>query len=83
MEEYPLHIFVVVRVSVSMIMSFVPMVVAVAMMRMTEGYKPYDVNDKTKDTDDQKLIEPLQLVTFPEAFEAIEYDLYTDKPGFS
>jgi hypothetical protein len=52
MEEYPLHIFVVVRVSVSMIMSFVPMVVAVAMMRMTEGYKPYDVNDKTKDTDD-------------------------------
>jgi hypothetical protein len=49
----------------SMIVSFMPMVVSVAMMRMTEGYKTYDINDETEDADNQKLIKTLELVTFP------------------
>jgi hypothetical protein len=59
----------------SMVMTFMPMVVSMSMMRVTEGYKAYNVNNETKDTDNQKLIETLELVTFPEAFESIEDNL--------
>jgi hypothetical protein len=67
----------------SMIMSSVPVVVivSVAVMCVTEGYKAYDINDEPEDRDDQKLIEALEFMTFPESFKCIEYDLHTDEPG--
>ena len=56
MQKDTLHVFVVVRMSMSMIVSFVPVVMTMAVMCVAEGYKAEDVNDETKNTDNQKLV---------------------------
>jgi hypothetical protein len=56
MQKDTLHVFVVVRMSMSMIVSFVSVVMTMAVMRVAEGYKADDVNDETKDADYQKLV---------------------------
>lgn len=48
------------------------------MMSMSKSCKPNNVNHETKDTDDQELIQPVQLLALPQSFESIENDFYTD-----
>lgn len=40
----------------SMIVSFVSVVMTMAVMRVAKGYKADDINDETKDADNQKLV---------------------------
>ena len=77
MQEDALHVLVVVGVAMAMIV--VSVVVAVPMVCMAKGCKTHNVDEEAQDTDNQKFIQSLQLVTFPQALESIEYDLQTDK----
>jgi hypothetical protein len=53
---------------------------AVSVMCVSKGCEAYDVNEKAENTDNQELVQSLQFMTFPQALERIEDDLYTDKP---
>ena len=81
MQKDSLHVFVVVGMAMSMIMSLmsVIMIVSMAVVRMAKGYKAHDINDETKNADNQKLVEALEFVAFPEAFKGVEDDLQTNQ----
>lgn len=78
MQEDALHVLVVVRMAVSVIMSFMPMVVrvAVAVMRMSKCSQADDVHEKAEDADDEQFVQTLEFVALPQSLESIEDDLH-------
>lgn len=55
--------------------------VSMAMMSVAKRRQADDVDYKTQDTNDEKLIKPLQLMAFPKPLESIEDDLNANKSG--
>jgi hypothetical protein len=64
---------------VTMIMTFMPMVMSVTVVSMPKCGQADDVDEEAQDADNQELIEALQLVALPEALRRVEDDLDTDK----
>jgi len=81
MEKDPLHVFIVVRMPVSMIMTFVPVVVSMSVVSMAESSETDNVDEEAEYTNNQKFIEAVDFVAFPQALKGIKDDFYTDKSG--
>jgi hypothetical protein len=64
-----------------MIMISVIVGMPVAMVGMSKCCEANDVYEETQNTDDEKLIEPMQLVSLPKTLESIKYNLHADEPG--
>lgn len=80
MQKNALHVLVVVGVAMAMVVISMIVGMPMSMVCVSKGCEAYDVDEKAKDTDNQELVQPLQLMTFPQALKSIENDLYTDKP---
>ena len=64
MQEYPLHVFVLVGVAVPMVMTvpmsmIVSVVVSVPVMGVAKCCETNNVDQETEDTDNKELVQPL------------------------
>jgi len=65
--------------AVAVIVSFVSMVMSMAVVSVSKCCETHNVDEEAQDTDNQKLIETPKLVTFPKALKSVEDDLNTDE----
>jgi hypothetical protein len=64
MQEDTLHILIVMRVAMSMIMPFMPVIMSMTMVRVSECSETHDVNEEAQCTDDKKLVQAMQFGAF-------------------
>ena len=79
MQEDALHVLVVVGVTMSMVVISVIMRMSMPVVCMAKGCEAYNVDEEAEDTDNQKFVQSLELMTLPQPLKGIEDDLYTDK----
>ena len=66
-----------------MVVAFVrmPVVMSVTMMSMPKRSQSNNVDEESKDTDNEELVQSVELVAFPEPLKSVEDNFYTDQPG--
>lgn len=80
MQKDALHVLVVMGMSVAVVVISVLVRMSMAVVCVSEGCETHNVDEEAQNTDNQKFVQSLQLMAFPQAFESIEYYLHTDKP---
>ena len=65
----------------SVVVAFVrmPVVMSVTMMSMPKRGQSNNVDEESKDTDNEELVQSVELVTFPEPLKSVEDNFYTDQ----
>jgi hypothetical protein len=69
------------RVAMPVIMSFMAVIVAVAVVSVSKGSEAHDVNKEAQYTDYEEFVKPLELVTFHKPFSGVEDNFYADEPA--